>query len=103
MRAVMVPPARQSLLGVTLGPARRSALLAWARSTGGIVLEDDYDAELRYDRQPIGAVQGLDPERVVYLGTLSKTLAPGLRLGWAVVPDSLAAPIDDRLGIHSTV
>ena len=79
--AVLVTPARQSLLGVTLGPARRSALLAWARATGGIVLEDDYDAELRYDRQPIGAVQGLDPERVVYLGTLSKTLAPGLRLG----------------------
>jgi GntR family transcriptional regulator/MocR family aminotransferase len=110
--AVLVTPARQSLLGVTLGPARRSALLAWARATGGtgrtggpggIVLEDDYDAELRYDRQPIGAVQGLDPERVVYLGTLSKTLAPGLRLGWAVVPDSLAASVDRVLGLHSTV
>jgi GntR family transcriptional regulator/MocR family aminotransferase len=101
--AVLVTPARQSLLGVTLGPARRSALLAWARATGGVVLEDDYDAELRYDRQPIGAVQGLDPERVVYLGTLSKTLAPGLRLGWAVIPDSLAAPIDSLLGLHSTV
>jgi GntR family transcriptional regulator/MocR family aminotransferase len=110
--AVLVTPARQSLVGVTLGPARRSALLAWARGTGGtgrtggiggIVLEDDYDAELRYDRQPIGAVQGLDPERVVYLGTLSKTLAPGFRLGWAVIPDSLAAPIDRILGLHSTV
>ena len=101
--AVLVTPARQSLLGVTLGPARRSALLAWARASPGIVLEDDYDAELRYDRQPIGSVQGLDPERVVYLGTLSKTLAPGLRLGWAVIPDSLAAPIDRLLGLHSTV
>jgi len=101
--AVLVTPARQSLLGVTLGPARRSALLAWARGTGGVVLEDDYDAELRYDRQPIGAVQGLDPELVVYLGTLSKTLAPGLRLGWAVVPDSLATSVDGVLGLHSTV
>ncbi len=110
--AVLVTPARQALLGVTLGPARRSALLAWARGTegpgrtrgpGGIVLEDDYDAELRFDRQPIGAVQGLDPERVVYLGTLSKSLAPGLRLGWAVVPDGLAAPVDAVLGVHSTV
>jgi GntR family transcriptional regulator/MocR family aminotransferase len=100
---VLVTPARQALLGVTLGPARRSALLAWARGTGGVVLEDDYDAELRYDRQPIGAVQGLDPERVVYLGTLSKTLAPGLRLGWAVIPDSLAASVDGILGLHSTV
>jgi GntR family transcriptional regulator / MocR family aminotransferase len=101
--AVLVTPARQALLGATLGPARRSALLAWARATGGVVLEDDYDAELRFDRQPIGAVQGLDPERVVYLGTLSKSLAPGLRLGWAVVPDSLAAPVDAVLSVHSTV
>jgi GntR family transcriptional regulator/MocR family aminotransferase len=101
--AVLVTPARQALLGATLGPARRSALLAWARATGGVVLEDDYDAELRFDRQPIGAVQGLDPECVVYLGTLSKSLAPGLRLGWAVIPDSLAAPVDAVLSVHSTV
>jgi GntR family transcriptional regulator/MocR family aminotransferase len=101
--AVLVTPARQSLLGATLGPARRSALLAWARATGGVVVEDDYDAELRFDRQPIGAVQGLDPERVVYLGTLSKSLAPGLRLGWAVVPDALAGPVDAVLSVHSTV
>ena len=101
--AVLVTPARQALLGATLGPARRSALLAWAQETGGVVLEDDYDAELRFDRQPIGAVQGLDPERVVYLGTLSKSLAPGLRLGWAVIPDSLAAPVDAVLSVHSTV
>jgi GntR family transcriptional regulator / MocR family aminotransferase len=101
--AVLVTPARQAMLGVTLGPARRSALLAWARSTGNVVVEDDYDAELRYDRQPIGAVQGLDPERVVYLGTLSKSLAPGLRLGWAVVPDPLAAAVDRVLGAYSLV
>jgi GntR family transcriptional regulator/MocR family aminotransferase len=99
----VVTPARQAVLGVTLAPARRTALLAWARAGDRVVVEDDYDGELRYDRQPIGALQGLDPERVVYLGTLSKSLAPGLRLAWAVVPDGLAAAVDGVLGTHSTV
>jgi GntR family transcriptional regulator/MocR family aminotransferase len=62
----------------------------WARRTGGLVLEDDYDGEFRYDRQPVGALQGLDPDRVVYLGTASKSLAPGLRLAWMVLPPGLA-------------
>jgi GntR family transcriptional regulator/MocR family aminotransferase len=60
--------------------------VGWARSSDAIVIEDDYDGEFRYDRQPVGALQGLDPERVVYAGTASKTLAPALRLGWLVVP-----------------
>ncbi|MGH2783499.1 MAG: PLP-dependent aminotransferase family protein, partial [Thermoleophilaceae bacterium] len=82
---------------------RRAALLDWAERTGALVLEDDYDAEYRYDRQPVGAVQGLAPERVVYAGSVSKTLAPGLRLGWLVVPGRLvesvsAAKATDDLG-----
>jgi GntR family transcriptional regulator/MocR family aminotransferase len=101
--AAVVTPARQSLLGTTLAPARRSALLSWARAGDRVVVEDDYDGELRYDRQPIGAVQGLDPERVVYLGTLSKSLAPGLRLAWAVVPAGLSRAVDGVLGPHSPV
>ncbi len=101
--AAVVTPARQSLLGTTLAPARRSALVAWARAAGAVVVEDDYDGELRYDRQPIGAVQGLAPESVVYAGTLSKSLAPGLRVAWAVVPDALAPGVDAALGPHSSV
>jgi GntR family transcriptional regulator/MocR family aminotransferase len=71
-----------------LSPQRRGELVRWARE-GGLVIEDDYDAEFRYDRAPLVALQGLAPDRVVYLGTVSKTLAPGLRLGWLVVPPSL--------------
>jgi GntR family transcriptional regulator/MocR family aminotransferase len=101
--AAIVTPARQSLLGMTLAPARRSALVAWARAAGAVVVEDDYDGELRYDRQPIGALQGLAPERVLYAGTLSKSLAPGLRVAWAVVPEALARGVDAALGPHSSV
>lgn len=84
--AVLITPAHQFPTGVVLSGERRRALLNWARRTGGLVLEDDYDAEFRYDRQPVRALQGLGPEHVAYLGTTSKTLAPALRLGWAVVP-----------------
>ena len=63
--------------------------MGWAGERGKLVLEDDYDGEFRYDRQPIGALQALDPDRVIYAGTASKTLAPGLRLGWLVVPAAL--------------
>jgi len=83
--AVLATPAHQCPTGVVLSPGRRAELIAWARA-GGLVIEDDYDAEFRYDRAPLGALQGLAPDRVVYLGTASKTLAPGLRLGWLVVP-----------------
>ncbi|MFE3560364.1 PLP-dependent aminotransferase family protein [Streptomyces sp. NPDC059193] len=87
--AVLLTPAHQFPTGAALTPARRAAAVDWARTTGGLILEDDYDGEFRYDRQPVGALQGLDPDRVVYLGTASKSLAPGLRMGWMVVPPGL--------------
>ena len=101
--AVMITPAHQFPLGVVLAPERRAALLDWAGRSGTILLEDDYDAEYRYDRQPVGAVQGLAPELVAYAGSVSKTLAPGLRLGWLLVPERLldgvtAAKASDDLG-----
>ena len=88
--AALITPAHQFPLGPTLAPQRRLAAIEWARGSGGFIIEDDYDGEFRYDRQPIGAMQALAPERVVYAGTASKSLAPGLRLGWLVVPPSLA-------------
>ncbi|HLL33653.1 PLP-dependent aminotransferase family protein [Streptomyces sp.] len=88
-RAVLLTPSHQFPMGVSLRPERRAAVVDWARRTGGLILEDDYDGEFRYDRQPVGALQDLDPEHVVYLGTASKSLAPGLRLGWMVLPPSL--------------
>ncbi|GAA2452305.1 PLP-dependent aminotransferase family protein [Streptomyces macrosporus] len=88
-RTVLLTPAHQFPTGVPLHPDRRAAVVDWARSVGGLVLEDDYDGEFRYDRRSVGALQDLDPERVVYLGTASKSLAPGLRLAWMVVPDQL--------------
>jgi GntR family transcriptional regulator/MocR family aminotransferase len=87
--AVVVTPAHQAPLGVTMAPGRRTAL---ARS-GAIVVEDDYDGEFRFDRQQVGALQALAPERVVYAGTASKTLAPSLRLGWLVLPRFLVDPV----------
>ncbi len=91
-------PAHQWPTGVVLAPERRHALLAWARERDAVVLEDDYDAEFRYDRDPVGTLQGLAPDHVVALGTVSKSLAPALRLGWAVLPPHLveaAARIKD--------
>ncbi|MEV4949099.1 PLP-dependent aminotransferase family protein [Streptomyces sp. NPDC053755] len=87
--AVLLTAAHQFPLGGALNPGRRAAVVDWARASGGLVLEDDYDGEFRYDRQPVGALQGLDPERVVYMGTASKSLAPGLRLAWMVLPEGL--------------
>ena len=91
-RAVVVTPAHQAPTGAVLSSARRSALIAWAGDVDGYVIEDDYDAEYRYDRHPVGALQGLAPERVVYCGTTSKSVAPGLRLGWLVLPEDLVEP-----------
>jgi GntR family transcriptional regulator/MocR family aminotransferase len=85
----VLTPAHQFPTGVPLAPRRRTKVLAWARRTGGVLLEDDYDGEFRYDRQPVGALQGLAPDVVAYAGSASKTLAPGLRLGWLVVPAQL--------------
>jgi len=87
--AVIVSPAHQFPTGAVLSGARRRELLAWSRDSGALILEDDYDAEFRYDREPVRALQGLDPERVIYAGTTSKTLAPALRIGWLVVPEPL--------------
>ncbi|HTK67718.1 MAG TPA: PLP-dependent aminotransferase family protein [Pseudonocardia sp.] len=91
--AVLMTPSHHFPCGVALHPDRRAAAVGWARATGGLILEDDYDGEFRYDRQPVGALQGLDPERVVYLGTASKSLATGLRLAWMVPPRELIPEI----------
>jgi GntR family transcriptional regulator / MocR family aminotransferase len=88
-RAVHVTAAHQFPLGVVLHPSRRHALIEWARDVDGMVIEDDYDAEHRYDRPAVGAMQALDPSRVVYQGSASKVLTPGLRLGWMVAPEPL--------------
>ncbi len=96
VRAVVVTAAHQFPLGVALNPARRHALLAWARSRDGLVIEDDYDAEHRYDRPALRAMQAMDPARVAYLGSVSKTLAPALRLGWLVLPPWLRAATVSR-------
>ncbi|MFF3287393.1 PLP-dependent aminotransferase family protein [Streptomyces sp. NPDC003023] len=90
--AVLLTPAHQFPTGGPLSPSRRAAVVDWARSTGGTVLEDDYDGEFRYDRQPVGAVQGLDPDSVVFMGSVSKSLSPALRIGWMVLPGRL---VDD--------
>ncbi|MEU0392895.1 PLP-dependent aminotransferase family protein [Streptomyces sp. NPDC006208] len=96
--AVLMTPAHQFPMGVPLHPDRRAAAVDWARGSGGLILEDDYDGEFRYDRRPVGALQGLDPERIVYLGTASKSLAPGLRLAWMVLPQHLVGEVLDAKG-----
>ena len=88
--AVVVTPAHQFPTGVVLAPERRAELVSWAHERRAVIVEDDYDAEYRYDREPVGALQGLAPDRVVYAGSASKTLAPALRLGWLLAPSWLA-------------
>jgi len=96
--AVLLTPSHHFPLGVALHSDRRAAVVDWARRRGALIIEDDYDGEFRYDRSPVGALQGLDHDHVVYLGTASKSLAPGLRLGWLVLPDHLVGPIVAQKG-----
>jgi GntR family transcriptional regulator / MocR family aminotransferase len=102
--AVILTPTHQSPVGVTLSGERRGALLAWLRDRDAIAIEDDYDAEFRYDRAAVGALQGLEPEHVVYAGTVSKTLVPALRIGWVAVPSRLldAVAEEKRLADRTT-
>jgi GntR family transcriptional regulator/MocR family aminotransferase len=91
--AVILTPAHQWPTGSVLSAGNRAAVIQWATERGAVIIEDDYDAEYRYDRTPVGALQGLAPDRVVYAGSASKTLAPGLRLGWLVLPAYLSEPM----------
>jgi GntR family transcriptional regulator/MocR family aminotransferase len=112
VRADLVGAAHQFPSGAVLAPERRAALLRWARAVDGFVVEDDYDAEFRYDRRPIAAMQGLDPGRVALLGSVSKTLSPALGLGWLLAPGVLTAagdpvaaapPVLDQLALATFV
>ena len=91
--AVLLTPAHQFPTGGPLHHDRRTAVVGHVRATGGVLIEDDYDGEFRYDRKPVGAVQGLDPEHVVYAGSVSKSLSPAVRLGWLVLPGHLVDPV----------
>jgi GntR family transcriptional regulator / MocR family aminotransferase len=91
--AVALAPAHQYPTGAVLSAARRTELIAWAKERDALIVEDDYDAEYRYDRNPIGSLQGLAPEQVAYGGSTSKTLAPAVRIGWMVLPERLAQPV----------
>jgi GntR family transcriptional regulator/MocR family aminotransferase len=97
--AVALSPAHQFPTGTVLAPERRSELIAWARRDGAVIVEDDYDAEYRYDREPIASLQGLAPDCVAYVGTASKTLAPGVRLGWVLVPSHLVGETVAQHGV----
>jgi GntR family transcriptional regulator/MocR family aminotransferase len=95
--AALVTPGHHTPLGVSLSPARRARLVSWAAETGALIIEDDYDGELRFDRRPLRALHALDPGRVIYCGTASKSLAPGLRLSWCLLPPGLVDPAIETL------
>ncbi|MEV4754552.1 PLP-dependent aminotransferase family protein [Micromonospora sp. NPDC049559] len=104
--AVLVTPAHQYPLGGTLSAARRAALVEWARDNDALIIEDDYDGEFRFDRHPVAALQQMDPDHVVYAGTASKTLAPGIRLGWVTLPPAIREAViaeKDRLDRGNSV
>lgn len=86
---VLLTPSHQFPTGVSLSPPRRAAVIEWARSGGRLIVEDDYDGELRYDREPVGALQALGPDVVIYAGSVSKSLSPAVRVGWLVLPPQL--------------
>ena len=98
--ALLLTPAHQFPLGVPLHPERRRRAIDWAVDLGGVIIEDDYDGEFRYDRQAVGAMQALAPEHIVYAGTASKSLAPGLRLAWLVLPSGL---VDEVIAVKRAV
>lgn len=98
--SVLLTPAHHNPLGMSLHSSRRTAVAEWAERTGGFVLDDDYDGEFRYDRQPVGALQALRPDRVAYLGSTSKSLSQVLRLGWMVLPEQLVDPVIATAGGH---
>jgi GntR family transcriptional regulator / MocR family aminotransferase len=95
-QAVVVTPAHQSPTGVVMSAARRHALVDWAQREGGYVVEDDYDSEFRYDKEPVGTLQGLAPDQVFLVGTVSKALAPAVRLGWVHAPAPLAGAVAEE-------
>jgi GntR family transcriptional regulator/MocR family aminotransferase len=96
---VVVTPAHQFPSGAVMSSERRTALLAWADEVDGLIVEDDYDSELRYDRGPVGALQGLAPERVCHIGSVAKRLAPALRLGWMLSPSWLTGELTYEKGL----
>lgn len=98
--AVVVTPAHQFPTGVEMSPERRAALVEWAERNERLIVEDDYDAELRYDKTRRGALQGLAAERVLHIGSASKRLAPGLRLGWMLTPSWLAWPLTSAKAVE---
>jgi len=114
-RAVIVGAAHQFPTGTVLSPARRARLVRWARDVNGFVIEDDYDAEFRYDHHPVAVMQGMDPRRVFLLGSVSKTLSPALGLGWLVAPAAMtpalraanpvaaAPPVLDQLALATFI
>lgn len=97
--AVVVAPAHQFPSGCALSGARRADLIRWAIESECIVVEDEYDAEFRYDRAPVNALHALAPEHVVYLGSTGKTLAPAIRLGWAILPSDLRREVREELAL----
>jgi len=95
---VLCTPAHQFPTGSVLGSERRAALLGWAEECDGLIVEDDYDSELRFDRDAVGALQGLAPERVCNIGSLDQRMAPGLALGWVLSPSWLTGALTYEQG-----
>jgi GntR family transcriptional regulator / MocR family aminotransferase len=95
---VLLTASHQFPLGMPLHSDRRAAVVDWARRTGSVIIEDDYDGEFRYNRSPVGALHGVDPDHVIYMGRASTSLAPGLRLGWLVLPERLVEPVVRQKG-----